>query len=129
MRLVLPLVWLSLAACAQDRPWLIFERASTDFSATVYLCAADHSHCNEANAALFQAGDGSSRRVLGLQLAQTVTSLAVQVQLDTPRCDRLLLDVNAVGDEATVNLGDGSSRPLASCEPTACHWETECDAP
>jgi hypothetical protein len=77
-------------------------------------------------AELFGPTDLARRRILGLQVDAAITQrLSLEVLLgegDTARCDRLILQLNAVGDEVVVALTAAPPmQPGVRCA-SGCEW-------
>lgn len=114
------------AGCSADRPWIIFEREATDFTTQVFVCEAGGACKSDGYADVFLPASTATRKILGLRLGDDVTELALDIQVNRDGsmgvCNRLTLQVARVGDEATVNQGDGKAQPVASCEGSGCSW-------
>jgi hypothetical protein len=126
-RVRLCLAALVALSCGEARPWVVFERPSADYQVQARACDGDGRACRDMQVAeLFGPTDLARRRILGLQVDAAITQrLSLEVLLgegDTARCDRLILQLNAVGDEVVVALTAAPPmQPGVRCA-SCCEW-------
>jgi hypothetical protein len=127
LRKTAALAALSLMACSEARPWVIFSRPRAEYGVLVTACDGEGRSCLDMQVAeVFSPTDTSLRRVLGLEVDPSSTStLSLQMQLGDgsgTRCDRLELELGRVGSQVDVTLTPAPpAQPGLQCAE-GCQW-------